>query len=331
MTATHRRVLCPSLDGPRALTLAEVESRPPGPGELRLAMRACGVNFPDLLMTEGKYQFKPDLPFCPGLEAAGVILEIGEGVADWRVGDRVIARTGPFHPGFSEEIVLPAANLLPVPPGLSDAQAASLHVAYWTALHSLADRGRLRHGETLVVHGAAGGVGLAAVQVGLALGARVIATAGSAEKLDHLKREGVHATVDYTRDDMRLAIKDLTGGRGADVILDPVGGPVFEPSLRALAPEGRLLVVGFAAGSHGHAPANIALIKEIEVIGVRAGEFSRRHPEAIPAGHRRLTRWIDEGRVAPRVHAAFPLSRAAEALEALRDRTVIGKVVVTPD
>lgn len=327
----HRRMMVPSLDGPRALRLDWAETRAPGPGEVRLAMRGAGVNFPDLLMTEGKYQFKPELPFCPGLEAAGEVVEVGPGVADWRPGDRAIARTGPFHPAFSEQITLPADLLLPVPPGLDDAQAAGFHVVYWTALHALADRGRLSKGETLVVHGAAGGVGLAAVQVGLAMGARVIATAGGAEKCARLRAEGAHDTVDYLSEDLRARLKDLTGGRGADVVLDPVGGAAFEASLRAMAPEGRLLVVGFAAGSHGVAPANIALIKEIEIIGVRAGQFARRHPEAIPAGHRRLTAWIAEGRIAPRVARSYPLTRAAEALEALRDRAVIGKVVVTPD
>ncbi len=327
---THRRVICEALEGPGALRLVEAESRAPGPCEVRLAMRAAAVNFPDLLMTRGGYQAKPDLPFCPGLEAAGVVLEVGAEVEGWRVGQRAIALTGPHHPAFSEEITLPAALLLRPPPSLSEAEAAALHVCHWTALHALWHRGRLARGEALAVLGAAGGVGLAAVQIGAAMGARVAAVARGAAKAEALRAEGAEIVIDPEREDLRAALKAFGGG-GIDVVLDPVGGAMFEPALRALRPEGRHLVIGFAAGAPGALAANIALIKQIELIGVRAGEFGRRHPGKMLAGHARLTRWIESGRFRPRIHAAYPLSRAADALRALEGGGVLGKIVVVPD
>jgi NADPH2:quinone reductase len=330
MTSTHRRIACPALEGPAALRVVEAESRAPGPGEVRLGVRAAAVNFPDLLMTRGLYQAKPSLPFCPGMEVAGVLLEVGEGVDGWRAGDRAIALTGPHHPGFAEEVTLPAALLLPVPTPLSDAEAAALHVAHWTALHALADRGRLKPGETLAVLGAAGGVGLAAVQVAAALGARIAAVARGAGKAAVLRAEGAHLVIDPEREDLRAALKAFGGG-GIDVVLDAVGGALFEPAVRALRPEGRHLVVGFAGGGPGVLASNIALIKEIELIGVRAGQFGRRHPGVVAAGHERLAGWIEAGLFRPRIHAVYPLSRAAEALLALESGAVLGKIVVIPD
>lgn len=326
---TVRAMLCQDLSGPDGMAMGEIVSAPPGPGEARVAMRACGVNFPDLLMTRGQYQFKPEPPFAPGMEVAGVVLDLGEGVTGIRPGDRVIARTMSLYPGFAEKITLPADLLLPVPDSMDDATAAALFVTYYTSYNALIDKARLAPGEKVLVHGAAGGVGLAAVQIAIAQGAEVIATAGSAEKAAFLKSEGVSAVIDYGVEDIRGRVKELTGGRGVDVVLDPVGGAAFDASIRSLAPGGRLLVVGFTSGGAGTAPSNIILIKEISVIGIRAGEFALRHPDRMRAAYAQLTRWFAEGKIAPRIAARFPLERAAEAVRTLEDRKVIGKVVVT--
>ena len=327
-TESVRAMLCMDLSGPGGLAMGEIESAAPKADEVRIAMRACGVNFPDLLMSRGQYQFKPEPPFAPGMEVAGVVLDVGADVLEFAPGDRVIARTMSLYPGFADKITLPASLLLPIPEGMDDISAAALFVTYYTSYNALIDKARLEPGETVLVNGAAGGIGLAAVQIALAQGARVIATVGSAAKAEVLKREGVSAVVDYGTENIRDRVKELTDGRGVDVVLDPVGGAPFDASVRSLAPGGRLLVVGFTSGTVGSAPSNIVLIKEISVIGIRAGEFALRHPDRMRAAYDQLTAWFAEGRIAPRIAATFPMERAAEALEALENRSAIGKVVV---
>jgi len=321
-------VLCRTLGPPESLSLEDLPPAPLGPGEARIHLHACGINFPDTLTILGKYQHKPELPFTPGVESAGTIAELAPDVAGWRVGERVITRqrTG----GYAEEIVLPAAQLVPLPQGFSFAEGASFVVAGLTAYHALVQRAALRPGESLLVHGAAGGIGLAAVELGKLLGARVIATASSAEKLAAARARGADTVIDYTREDFVAAVRDLTGGEGADVIFDPVGGEVMVQSLRAVAWGGRLLVVGFAGGSIPALAANRILLRSCAVMGVRAGEAARKDPrrgaEAIAA----LTAYAADGHLRPHVSQALPLARYAEGMRRLMERQAIGRVVLMP-
>jgi len=319
-----KAVVCRELGPPSVLRLEERAPAPLGPGQARVAMRAAGVNYPDLLMVAGGYQLRPPLPFTPGMEGAGVVVEAAPDAAPWRPGDRVIVR---MRPGtFAEEVAVDADALLPMPASFSFEEAAAYMVGHGTAWHALADRGRLAAGETLLVHGASGGVGLAAVEVGKLLGARVIATGGDPAKLEAVRARGADETIDL-RDGFRERVLELTGGRGADVIYDPVGGEVFNGSLRCVAWRGRILVIGFPAGIP-NVPANLALLKGIAVVGVRAGEYARRDPALGRADRERLLKLADEGRLRPHVSHRLPLARAAEALELLRDRRVVGKAVL---
>lgn len=273
-----RAVVCSQLsDDFSGVDLKDIDAPQPGRGEVHLQVSAASLNFPDILMTRGTYQFRPDLPFVPGMEVCGTVIGLGDGVAGFEIGDRVTggAKTG----GFAQQIVLPAASLRHVPDRLSDAQAAGYGAAYLTAYVALVVRGRLEAGETLLVHGASGGVGLAAMDVGRLLGARVIATTGSPEKIGALKAAGAETVID-TADGFRETVKDLTDGRGADVIFDTIGGDVFDESVRCIAFGGRLLVVGFMSGRIADVTTNMPLIKGFSVVGVRAGEFTRRVPEA---------------------------------------------------
>ncbi len=324
-----RAAICRSLDGPDAVEVGEIDLPPTGPGEVRLRVRACSVNFPDLLMTRGLYQHKAEPPFVPGLEAAGEVLEVGEGVTGWAVGDRAVALTSAAKPGMAEEIVVPAEALLPTPPSLSDAEAASLFVGHYTAWNGAVDRGGLAAGETMVVLGAAGGVGLATVQVGKAMGARVIAVASSEEKRRAAMEEGADHALASDEPELKAKVFELTGGEGADLVYDIVGGRLFKEGIRMLRPEGRLAVIGFASGEIGQTGANMVLIKEISLIGVRAGQYGRRHPERRLEAWRRMGEWVAEGRFRPRIWKTFPLERAADALRELENRAAIGKVVVT--
>ena len=312
--------------------LAEVEVPDPGPGEVRVRLRACAVNFPDLLMIQGKYQFRPPLPFAPGGEAAGDVEAVGAGVAGLREGDAVVAamRCG----GFSELIKVPAEAVRPKPKRLSYAKAASYQTAYLTAYVALVRRGELQAGETLLVHGAAGGVGMAAVDLGKRLGATVIATGGRDDKLAVVKARGADHALNYALEGGRLggfrkAVKALTDGRGADVIYDPVGGDVFDESMRCVNWGGRILTIGFASGRWPQAPVNLILIKGISVVGVRAGEYGRRHPEKGKANVVAIHRMAANGEIDPYVCKAFPLEQAVEAMRLLQNRDVVGKTVVT--
>lgn len=304
----------------------EVSTPRPGEGEVRIAVACVSVNFPDLLMTRGEYQFKPPLPFTPGLDLSGVIDAVGEGVDPSRIGEAVVAgaRTG----GFAEYAVVSALAARAKPERLSFAQAAAYGAAYLTAYVGLVRRAALKPGETVLVQGAAGGVGLAAVDLAKALGARVIAASASDAKLAVVQAEYAPHAVLNTAGGFREALKALTGGRGADVIYDPVGGDVFEESLRCLAVEGRLLVVGFASGRIGVAPANLALIKSASILGVRAGEYGRLHPELGAENLAAIDRLAEDGAIDPRVHAVVPLQEWRSAFEMLSQRQVIGKAVI---
>ena len=307
------------------LKMEEVELPPPGPGEVRLRLKACSVNFPDILMIQGKYQFKPELPFSPGMEGAGVVAALGEGVTTFKVGDRVVAglRTG----GFAEEANVAAEACRPIPGPMDFAEAAAYPAAWLTAYVALVCRGHLQPGETLLVHGSTGGVGLAAVEMGKLLGATVIATSASDEKLKIVKSRGADHVINVTQG-FREKVKELTSGRGADVIYDPVGGDVFDESVRCIAWNGRLLIIGFTSGRIPTVSVNMPLIKGFSVIGVRAGEYGRRDPEAGRANLAAIARLAEEGKIAPYICARFPLERAVDALRMLQDRKAVGKVVI---
>ncbi len=299
----------------------------PGDGEVQIRIRACAVNFPDLLMVQGKYQFKPPMPFTPGMEAAGDIVAVGSGVESFHVGDKVVAglRTG----GMAEMANTAASSCRPMPATMSYEEAAGYTTAYLTAYVSLVRRGDLQAGETLLVHGAAGGVGMAAVDLGKQLGATVIATASSQEKLDVLAARGADHVINVT-DGFKDKVKELTNGQGADVIYDPVGGDVFDESVRCIAWGGRLLIIGFASGRIPDVSVNMPLIKGFSVVGVRAGEYGRRDPAKGAENIAAIDEMAAKGTIRPYVCATFSLNQAAEAMCQLRDRRVIGKVVVTP-
>jgi NADPH2:quinone reductase len=292
-----------------------------------VSVKAASVNFPDVLIIQNKYQFKPPLPFSPGSELAGVIKEVGADVTGWRAGDRVIAFT--TYGAFAEEVKTEAARLLPLPERMDFVTGAAFLLTYGTSDHALRDRGTLKAGETLLVLGAAGGVGLAAIEIGKALGARVIACASSEDKLAVCREHGADATINYATEDLRERVKALSDGRGVDVVYDAVGGPYTEPAFRSLAWRGRLLVVGFAAGEIPKLPLNLALLKGAAVVGVFWGDFARREPKVFAESVRQLSRWYSEGRLRPHVSQTLPLERAAEALKLLASRKAKGKVVLT--
>jgi len=321
-----KALLCKQFGPPESLVLEDVASPKPGPGEVVVSVKAASVNFPDVLIIQNKYQFKPPLPFSPGSELAGVVKEVGEGVTNVKPGDRVIAFT--TYGAFAEEAKTEATRLLPMPKGMDFPSAASFILTYGTTDHALRDRGRLKAGETLLVLGAAGGVGIAAIEVGKALGARVIACASSDEKLAVCHEHGADDTINYAAGDLREGIKGLTGGKGVDVIYDAVGGPYTEPAFRSIAWRGRLLVIGFAAGDIPKLPLNLPLLKGADVVGVFWGDFTRREPKSFLESARQLMRWFEEGKLKPHVSATFPLEKAAEAMNLLASRKAKGKVVV---
>jgi NADPH2:quinone reductase len=322
-----RALVCPALaDDFSTLRIEARTLPPPGASEVRVRMRAASLNFPDLLMTQGKYQLKPDLPFVPGMEGAGEVIAIGKDVDGVKVGDAVVvaSRFGMF----AEEVNVPAAATRPKAVAMSWAQAAAYPAAWLTAYVALVRRGALKKGETLLVHGAAGGVGMAAVDLGLLLGATVIATAGSTEKLAVLKARGAHHVVNY-RGGFRDEVKRLTDGRGADVIYDPVGGDVFDESVRCIAFDGRLLVIGFTSGRIPTVRANMPLIKGFSVVGVRAGEYGRQFPAKGIENIEAIEKLAHAGEIRPHIGVSVPLSDAVDAFRALYERRVIGKAVVT--
>src|SRR6266436_1235688 len=322
-----KAVLCKQYGPPETLVVEDLPSPRAGPGEAVVSVKAASVNFPDVLIIQNKYQFKPPLPFSPGSELAGVVKEVGAGVSSVRPGDKVMAFT--TYGAFAEEVKTDAARLLPIPDGMDFKTAAAFVLTYGTSDHALRDRGALRAGETLLVLGAAGGVGLAAIEIGKALGARVIACASSDEKLAVCREHGADATINYAAEDLRERIKSLTGGQGVDVIYDPVGGAYTESAFRSIAWRGRLLVVGFAAGEIPKLPLNLALLKGAAVVGVFWGDFARREPKAFAESVKQLARWYAEGRLRPHVSQTLPLERAAEAIQLLASRKAKGKIVLT--
>lgn len=322
-----KAVVCRELGPPDSLSIEELPSPRPGPGEVVVSVKAASLNLPDLLIIENKYQLKPPLPFSPGSELAGVVKQVGDGVSAWTPGDRVLAVTG--YGAFAEEVKVEAARLVPIPDGMDFAIAAAFLLTYGTCDHALRDRGRLAAGETLLVLGAAGGVGIAAIEVGKALGARVLACASSDEKLAACRQHGADATINYASEELREGIKRVTEGKGVDVVLDPVGGPQTELALRSLAWRGRLLVVGFAAGEIPKIPLNLPLLKGCSIVGVFWGDFARREPKAFAESVAQLGRLYREGRLRPHVSATFPLERAKEALKLLASRKAIGKLVLS--
>ncbi len=298
----------------------------PGPGQVHLRVRAASVNFPDILMVQGKYQHRPELPFVVGGELAGEVIAVGEGVTRFRKGDRVIG--GGFSGGFAEEALVNGASLRPLADGVDFATAASFTTAYLTAYVALVRRGELAKGETLLVHGAAGGVGLAAVDLGKVLGAEVIATASTPAKRAFLKDYGADHVLEPQG--FREQVKELTGGRGADVIYDPVGGDVFDESVRCIAFGGRLLIIGFTSGRIPSIGVNMPLIKGFSVVGVRAGEYGRKFPDKGRENIAAIDALLAEGKIRPHIHARLPLTQAVDAMRMLQRREVIGKVVVEP-
>ncbi len=324
-----RAVLCKEHGSPESLVVEDVPSPSPGPNGVVVEVRACGVNFPDTLIIQGKYQFQPDLPFSPGGEVAGVVKEAGEMVHGFKPGDPVIAFTG--WGGFAEEVLTDPSHLMPMPDGMDFATAASFVMTYGTSMHALADRADLQPGETLLVLGAAGGVGLAAVEIGKAMGARVIAAASDDGKLEFCRAHGADATVNYETEDLKQRVKDMTAGDGADVVYDPVGGPYSEPALRATAWAGRYLVVGFASGEIPRIPLNLTLLKGCSVVGVFYGAFAARDPARNGANLKRLVGWFSDATLKPHIDATYPLERAAEALNEVLARRVRGKVVLVTD
>ncbi len=322
-----KAVRCKALGAPEGLAVEEVASPRPGPGQVRVAVAAAGVNFPDTLIIQGKYQLRPELPFTPGAEFAGRVLEVGAEVAHVVPGDAVVGFAG--WGAFAEEAVAEGQNVLTLPPGVDSAVAACFAMAYGTSWHALQDRARLQPGETLLVLGASGGVGLAAVELGKRLGARVIAAASSAEKLAACRSQGADELVDYTQPGWRDAVKALVGGKGVDVVYDPVGGAWAEPALRLMAWNGRYLVVGFAGGEIPRIPLNLPLLKGYSIVGVYWGEMARRQPRQHQANMAQLFGWLASGELRPVISARYPMARAGEALRAILDRKVTGKVALT--
>lgn len=314
----------------QVMQLEDVEPPTPPPGHVRVAVAAAALNFPDVLLCRGEYQEKPPLPFTPGVEVAGTVVELGDGVSTVALGDRVIAMPLFGHGGLAEETLAPEAGVFRIPDSLAWAPAAAMHVVYQTGYLALHNRAAIQSGETLLVHAGAGGVGSAAIQLGVAAGARVLATAGGPEKVQVCRDLGAEIAIDYRAGDFVDAVKEATGGKGADVIYDPVGGDTFDRSRKCIAFEGRILVIGFTSGRFPEAPANHILIKNYAVVGVHWGLYSRVKPEVPRQIHERLMALHEEGRIAPLVSREIPLEDAPAALAALGDRGTTGKVVVIP-
>jgi len=322
-----KALLCKPYGPPESLVVEEIADPAPGPGEIALAVRAASVNFPDVLIIQNKYQVKPPLPFSPGCEAAGVVDRVGAGVDRVKPGDRVMAITG--YGAFAEKVVAAADRIVAIPGTMDDMTASAFLFTYVTSDHAVRDRGELKAGEALLVLGAAGGVGLAAVEIGKAIGAKVIACASSDDKLAVCREHGADETINYATADLRHEIRRVMGDHGVDVILDPVGGKFSEAVLRSTAWRGRLVVVGFAAGDIPSIPLNLPLLKGCSIVGASLGAFAQREPARFADSVQQLLRWHAEGRLKPRIDRTFPLERAGEAIAYMAGRHVRGKVVVT--
>jgi NADPH2:quinone reductase len=323
-----KAIVCNAWGLPDTLVIEELPDAIPGPGQLAIEIRAAGVNFPDVLIIQNKYQFKPALPFTPGSELAGVVLAVGEGVTRYKAGDAVIAFSA--QGAFAQQIVVAANAVMPMPAGMDFDIAAAITLTYGTSHHAVVDRAQLKAGETMLVLGAAGGVGLAAIEIGKALGARVIAAASSDEKLAVCREHGADVTINYSTEDLRGAIKAATDGKGPDVIYDPVGGSYAEPAFRSIGWRGRYLVVGFANGEIPALPLNLMLLKGASLVGVFWGEFAKREPKANAAAMQQLMGWLADGTIKPRISGRYALADTAQALNDMAARKVMGKVVIKP-
>lgn len=322
-----RAVLCKEWAGPEKLVVEEVPSAPIKDGAVRIAVHAVGINFADLLLISGQYQEKPPFPFTPGMEVAGTVMEVGAGVSTLRVGDRAMALTGTG--AYADEVVVDANRVYEIPDAMDYVTAAGFPVTYGTSYGAFEWRAHLKEGEWLLVFGASGGVGLTAIEIGKAMGAKVIACANGPQKLAIAQEHGADHLIDYSKEDIRERVKAITGGRGADVVYDPVGGDAFDASLRCIAWGGRLIVIGFASGRIPQAPANILLVKNIDVIGFYWGSYQARKPQLLRDSYTKLFQWYKEGKLKPHTSAQMDLNDVATAMDLLRQRKSTGKVVLT--
>ena len=321
-----KAIICKSYGLPNTLVYEETPSPIPGPKEVLISVKACSINFPDTLIIQGLYQFKPECPFTPGGDIAGIVKEVGKEVKHHKPGDEVFGMV-PYG-GFAEEVLVPENTCFPKPPGMSFELAASFLMTYGTSYHALKDRAQIKAGETLLVLAAAGGVGLAAVELGKLMGAKVIAAASTDEKLALCKEYGASEIINYTTEDLRTRLKEITQGNGVDVVYDPVGGKFSEPAFRSTAWNGRHLVVGFAAGDIPKIPLNLPLLKGSQIVGVFWGRFAMTFPKENMANTLQLVQWQAEGKINPHIHATYPLAEAPKALEEIMERKVKGKVIL---
>lgn len=324
-----KAIVCKQFGNADSLTYEDMPSPQPGPGELVIAVKACGVNFPDTLIIQNKYQFKPELPFSPGGEVAGIVKSVGPGVTHFKPGDRVFALTK--WGGFAEEVIGSIENTWSLPDTIDFITAASTLYTLGTSFHALKDRADLQPGETLLVLGAAGGVGLAAVQLGVVMGANVIAAASSETKLAACKEAGAYATINYSTENLRERIKEITTGKGVDVVFDPIGDKYTELALRSIAWKGRYLVVGFAAGEIPKIPMNLPLLKGCQITGVFWGAFAKNEPDQNTSNLKQLMNWITEKKLSNQIYRTYTLEEAPKALQDMQERKVIGKAVVVMD
>ncbi len=321
-----KAIVCEKYGPPSDLVLKDLPALSPGEKEVVIQVKACSLNFPDTLIIQGKYQYKPALPFTPGSDIAGIVSSVGSAVKHLKVGDEVFGFV--TNGGFAEEVIAPAKNVFPKPPKMDYATGASFLMAYGTSYHALKNRAKLQEGETLVVLGASGGVGLAAVELGKQMGARVIACASTQEKIDLCKAYGAEEGINYTEENLKERIKALTDGKGADVIYDPVGDKFAEPALRAIGWEGRYLVVGFAAGEIPKIPLNLALLKGCQIVGVFWGSWAMQFPQDNMKNTMELVQWHAQGKLKPHIHAQYSLEEAQKAMQEMMDRKVRGKIVI---
>ena len=323
-----KAIICKKFGPPDNLKLMEVKNLIPKSDEVNIAIKACGVNFPDTLIIENKYQFKPPLPFSPGGEISGEIIEVGKNVKKYKVGDKVMAMT--LFGGFAENILVNQNSLIKKPNKMSEVIAAGFTMTYGTSMYALKQRAKLKQNETVLILGAGGGVGLAAVEIAKAMGAKVIAAASNEKKLEIIKKAGADFLINYSKDDIRIKLKEFTGEGGVDVVFDPIGGEIFEKALRSTAWNGRVLIVGFASGLIPKIPANLPLLKNCSVIGVFWGAFRQKEKNLDNKNFVKLFQWFKEGKLNPHIHKVLPLKDAALALKLLQKREVIGKIVLTP-
>jgi len=324
-----KAVVCKNWGAPETLEIMDLPDLTPNFGEVTIKVKAAGVNFPDVLIIQNKYQFKPELPFTPGSELSGEVLAVGDGVTHLKKGDKVIAFIG--YGAFAQQVIAPANAVMPMPPGMDFDTAAAITLTYGTSHHAIVDRAQLKEGETMLVLGAAGGVGLAAIEIGKALGAKVIAAASTDEKLEICRQHGADILINYSNTDLREAIKEATNGKGPDVIYDPVGGTYAEPAFRSIAWSGRYLVVGFANGEIPKLPLNLMLLKGASLVGVFWGEFAKREPKHNLAAMKELMGWLNQGKINPHISARYALNETAQALKDMAARKVTGKIVIRPE